>query len=95
MAVSIWQVLTAIAPILAPIIALVITVLGKIIWNHENRLTDLERGNTRQSRTLYGDEDDAQQDGLSKNVNEISERLTKLEQTIGELRDEVEELNEK
>jgi hypothetical protein len=91
--VSVWTVLTAIAPILAPLVALALSLVGRIIWNHEKRIRSLERGETRQGRTLYGDEDDPQQDGLANDIKYLSERVDQLEQTIGELRDEIHELN--
>jgi hypothetical protein len=93
LAASVWTVLTSIAPILAPIIGLLLTVVGRIMWNHEKRIRTLERGETRQSRTLYGDKDDPQQDGLASDINNLSDRVDQLEQTIGELRDEIHELN--
>lgn len=93
LSVSAWTILTSIAPILAPIIALILTLIGKIIWNHEKRIRALERGETRQGRTLYGDEGDPQQDGLANDIKVLGERVDNLEETIGELRDEVHELN--
>lgn len=92
--VSVWTVLTAIAPILAPLLALALTVVGKIVWNQEMRIRSLEQGETRQSRTLYGDEGDPQQSGLAHDINKLSTRVDKLERTIGELRDEIQRMND-
>lgn len=92
--VSVWTVLTAIAPILAPLVALALSLVGRVIWNHEKRIRSLERGETRQGRTLYGDEGDPQQDGLANDIKDLSDRVDNLERTIGELRDEIHELND-
>lgn len=85
MAVSIWQVLTAIAPILAPVISLVLVLIGRIIWNHEQRIRSLEASETRYSRTLYGDDDDLQQTGLSHDMKDVIDRLDRVEDKLDKL----------
>lgn len=87
MSVSIWQILTAIAPILAPVVSLVLVLVGRIIWNHEKRIRSLEQSQIRHGRTLYGDEDDVQQNGITHDVRRIIERLDALDKTIDKLRD--------
>lgn len=87
MAVSLWQILTAIAPILAPIISLVLVLIGRIIWNHEQRIRTLEQSSTRQGRTIYGDEEDIQQDGLAQDLSDVIDRLDRLENKIDQLND--------
>lgn len=90
MAVSLWQVLTAIAPILAPVISLMLVMIGRIIWNHEQRIRSLESSETRYSRTLYGDDDDLQQTGLSHDLKDVIERLDRLEDKLDQLNDQKE-----
>jgi len=85
MAVSIWQVLTAIAPILAPVLSLVLVLIGRIIWNHEQRIRTLEQSSTRHGRTLYGDDSDIQQAGLSQDLKDMIDRLDRLERKIDRL----------
>jgi len=85
----VWSVLSALAPILAPLLSLLLVVVGRIIWNHEQRLRRLEADKTRLSRTLYGDEDDIQQTGLSEDINELSERVDRVEKMIEQVRDEI------
>lgn len=85
MAVSIWTILTAIAPILAPVVSLVLVFIGRIIWNHEKRLRSLEQSETRHGRSLYGDDEDVQQEGLSQDLQDVLDRLDRLEQQVDEL----------
>jgi hypothetical protein len=85
MAVSIWQILTAIAPILAPVISLVLVLIGRVIWNHEQRIRSLEQSKTRHGRTLYGDDDDLQQTGLSHDLKDVLERLDRVERKLDKL----------
>jgi len=80
-----WQILTAIAPILAPVISLVLVLIGRIIWNHEKRIRTLEDSATRHGRTLYGDDDDVQQTGLSHDMRDVVNRLERLETKIDRL----------
>lgn len=88
MAVSIWQILTAIAPVLAPVISLVLVLVGRIIWNHEQRLRSLEQSRTRHGRTLYGDDDDMTHDGLSHNLSDVLARLDRVEKKLDKLNGE-------
>jgi len=88
MAVSIWTILTAIAPILAPVVSLVLVFIGRIIWNHEKRIRSLEQSETRHGRTLYGDDDDVQQHGLSQDLQQLIDRLDRLEQKVDELNED-------
>lgn len=94
MAASVWQVLSALAPLLAPLLSLLLVLVGRILWNHEQRLRDLERGGTRRSRTLYGDEQDAQQTGLSDDLNNLSDRVVELEQSVSQLKDEIQKMRD-
>lgn len=91
---SIWQILSILTQILAPLLSLFLVVIGRMIWNHENRITDLERSGTRQSRTLYGDERDAQQAGLAEDVKNLSDSVDELEESVSELRDLIKEMND-
>lgn len=82
MAVGLWGVLNTIAPILAPIVSLIILFLGKVIWNHERRIRQTEKSCVRHSRSLYGDEDDIQQLGLSEDLSDVIDRLERVENKI-------------
>jgi hypothetical protein len=83
--VDIWTILTAIAPILAPIVSLLLVLIGRIIWNHEKRIRSLEQSEKRHGRTLYGDDADSQQDGLSHDLADLIERLDRVENKIDTL----------
>lgn len=85
MTVSFWQILTALAPILAPVISLVLVLIGRIVWNHEQRLRSLEQSETRYGRSLYGDEGDAQQSGITESFDDLRKRLERLEQKVDQL----------
>lgn len=66
-----WQILTAIAPVLAVLVSLVLTIVVKVIWNHEKRIRANEKSQTRHGRTIYGDDEDVTQDGLAENVRDL------------------------
>lgn len=91
--VSIWTILTAIAPILAPIVSLILVLIGRVIWNHEKRIRTLEDGSTRHGRTLYGDDGDVQQTGLSQDMRDVVNRLERLETKIDRLNGNLEDRN--
>lgn len=91
--VGIWTVLTALAPILAPVISLLLVVIGRIIWNHEQRLRNLEKSGERTSRTLYGDEDDPQQTGLAEDIRVLIQRVDQVEDKLTELSNKIDEMN--
>lgn len=82
---SLWTILTAIAPILAPVVSLVLVLIGRIIWNHEKRIRSLEQAQTRHGRTLYGDDSDVQQSGLSQDISSVIERLDRVEDKLDQL----------
>lgn len=88
MSVTIWQILTAIAPVLAPIVSLLLMFVGKVIINHERRIRNLEQSKRRHSRTLYGDDDDLQQQGVSKIIENIYTRIEDSEEDIEDLQSE-------
>lgn len=83
--VSIWTALTAIAPVLAPVISLILVLIGRIIWNHEQRIREMEKSQRRHGRTLYGDDADYRQSGLSHDLKDVIERLSRVEQKLDEL----------
>jgi|APHM01.1.fsa_nt_gi hypothetical protein len=83
--VTVWTVLTAIAPVLAPIVSLILIFVGRVIWNQEKRIRSLESSETRHGRTLYGDDDDLRQQGLSSDIRDVIDRLDRLEDKIDEL----------
>jgi len=89
--VSLWTILTALAPILAPVISLILVFIGRIIWNHEKRLRSLEQAKTRHGRTLYGDDSDVQQSGLSHDINDMIQRLDRVENKLDRLNGEHDE----
>lgn len=91
MQVSIWQILTAIAPILAPVVSLILVLIGRIIWHHEKRLRTLEQAKTRHGRTLYGDDEDVQQRGLSENLHNVIDRLDRVERKLDTLNGHVDD----
>lgn len=85
MTASIWTILTAIAPILAPVVSLALIVAGRIIWNHEKRLRSNEQSIVRHGRTLYGDDHDVQQTGLSQDIQSLIDRIERVEEKIDRL----------
>jgi len=87
MAISFWSALNTLAPIIAPIVSIVIVFMGKVMWNQEQRIRGLEQSMVRHSRTLYGDDADMQQPGLSENLQDVIDRLERLEQKIDSMHD--------
>jgi hypothetical protein len=83
--VSVWTILTAIAPVLAPIVSLLLVFIGRVIWNHEKRIRSLESSKKRHGRTLYGDDDDLRQTGLSADLRDVLDRLDRVEDKIDTL----------
>lgn len=84
---TLWEILTAITPVIAPLISLLLVLIGRIIWNHEKRIRSLEQSRTRHGRTLYGDDDDIQQTGLSHDLKDVLDRLDRVEDKIDTLND--------
>lgn len=89
MAVGIWTVLQTLVPLFGPIVSTIVAVMGKVLWNHERRIRNLEQDTTRQGRTIYGDSKDDRQAGLSQDIQDIAERarenadrLDSIEHTI-------------
>lgn len=80
-----WDVISAISPILAPIISLILALIGKVVWNHERRVRQLEQTAVRHGRTLYGDEKDIQQNGLAQDIEIIIDRINNVESELSEL----------
>lgn len=80
-----WDVISAISPILAPIISLILALIGKVVWNHERRVRQLEQTAVRHGRTLYGDEKDIQQNGLAQDIEIIIDRINSVESELSEL----------
>lgn len=93
MVISIWSALSAITPLLAPLLSLFLIVLGRIIWNHEQRIRELERGSNRRSRTLYGDENDDRQIGLSEDIKNLDERIEDVERTLDRIENHLSDIN--
>lgn len=91
--VDVWTVLTALSPIIAPILSLLLVVIGRIIWNHEQRLRNLEKSGKRRSRTLYGDENDPRQTGLAEDIRVLIQRTDRVEDKLGELTKKIDDLN--
>lgn len=82
---SVWNIISAISPILAPIISLILVVLGRIIWNQEKRIRGLEKTAVRHGRTLYGDDQDLQQTGLSQDIDTLMERVDDIDEKMSEV----------
>jgi hypothetical protein len=91
---SIWQILQGLAPTVVPVTIASLGVLGKVLYNHERRIRRLEKGRTRHSRSLYGDEQDPQQTGIAQDIRTIDERVASLEADVAEIKDIVEELRD-
>lgn len=93
-AITVWDALAALAPLLAPILVLALTAVGKVLLDHERRLRAQEGAKNRQSRTLYGDENDPQQRGLSKDIAVMSDRIDKIESMIEDAQNDIDSLKE-
>lgn len=87
--VTLWGILSTIAPILAPILSLLLVTIGRIIWNHEKRIRQLERETTRHGRSLYGDDEDAQQTGVSQDMKKITDRIDDIQSDIVDIKQQI------
>lgn len=93
--VSVWTILSTLGTILIPFVILITTLLGRLLWKHEKQIRKLKRGRTRQSRTLYGDEDDPQQQGLAYDINKLSDQVEELNGRIRDMHELLDTQTEK
>lgn len=89
MEITVWGLLSLLAPILAPILAAVTVAIGRFVWTHEKRIRTLERGQIRHGRSIYGDDDDVQQTGISETLRDVIARLDRIESKVDDLESEV------
>jgi len=91
MSVTVWDVLSSLAPLLAPVVSLGLLLLGKIVWNLHQRIENNEVDLTKVKRTLYGDTDDAIQDGLTEGQADIRGLVEDLAQDVQDLSEKMDE----
>jgi hypothetical protein len=80
-----WTILTAVAPVLAPIVSAGLIGLGKLWWDQRNEIKQLKQKTTRHGRTLYGDDKDVQQKGLAQELQHVQEQLNEIQQTLDDM----------
>jgi chromosome segregation ATPase len=93
-----WQMLQGLAPLLVGFGSLVIGLVGLLVkayLNHRRRLQTLEKKLRRHSRSLYGDDGDAQQTGVAQDLRAIEERVETLEEEVRDVRRIVERIDER
>lgn len=93
MPVTLWEVLTVISPILAPILALALGGLGRFVWGlhrtnrkQDERINELEQLIKARDRTLFGDNDNPMDSGLATEVKEMRGDLDKVANEIQSLK---------
>lgn len=79
------DVLGLIVAIAVPIIPLLLTVLGKMVWNMRKRIAELEERTKRHSRTLYGDADDPTHAGLAEGLSDIKTTLADVRREVSHI----------
>lgn len=85
MVYALWKVLIDLGPALLPVLGLLFLLLSRVIWNHERRIRSLEQAKTRLGRSVYGDDDDINQAGLSATLQDVIDRLDRVEEKVDEL----------
>lgn len=81
-AVGLWEALSALSNIIAPILG---AIVAFVIWLHK-RIERLEDESNQQRRSLYGNEDDAMQSGIIKEVLSIKESVDTIKNTVDDSR---------
>lgn len=89
MSITVWDVLSALAPILAPIISLVLALFGKILWTLHKRVSDNEESITKLWRSVYGDDDDHVQEGLTKDQSDLRDVVDDISSDVQQLKEEM------
>jgi hypothetical protein len=79
------DVLGLLVAIATPIIPLLLTVLGKMVWDMRKRIAELEEQTRRHSRTLYGDAEDPTHDGLAEGLSEIQTTLADVRREVSHI----------
>lgn len=79
-------------PILVATVSLLIGSGGTAWWYHEKRIRRLEAGQSRQARSVYGDESNPLQDGLTGSVSELEEQIAKTKEGIRESEETIEQI---
>lgn len=84
--VGLWDALTAIPP-KAAVAVLVIIFLAALTIGKKDHEKLLEHGRTltRHGRTLYGDEEDPQQTGITQDVHDVSQRIDRVEEKVDDI----------
>lgn len=82
--IGISDILSIVSVIIAPIIGSLITLM---VWLHR-RIQRLERQQRRQNDSLYGREADVLSVGVIKNVQELTDRVDELEDSVEDQSDE-------
>lgn len=85
---DVWQIITAVGPIAAPLIAVLLYIIRKKISSFIRTQGDHGSRLTRIGRTIYGDENDPHQTGLAEDVRRLQNRVQELEQRVRELEDD-------
>jgi hypothetical protein len=94
--VNIWELLKVFGTIFTPIIVLILTAFGHLLWWFHKRLNTLEEGQTQVSRTVYGDKEDSRSAGLSQEISEIQTQIESIDEALDviERREEIRKIRE-
>lgn len=93
MSITVWQSIRILSQFLAPILSFLLLVMGRALWNLNSRVKALEKGETKHSRTLYGDEDDPVHSGLAHQLADLQKSVDELGEKVDHLCDRIENLD--
>jgi membrane-bound ClpP family serine protease len=82
--ISVWESLAILSHILPPIVGAVLTI---ILWIHR-RLSYIEKEQEQLGKSVFGNERDALNEGVIREVREMSEQLEEMQTCIEQIREQ-------
>lgn len=85
------QILDLLSKLVLPFVLAAMTLIGKGVWNLHQRLGEIESTLADHHTTLYGDDDDANIEGLTHDIAEMSDQTDRIESCLLRIEDEFED----
>jgi len=88
---AVWGALEAGAAIVIPFLVLILTAYGRALWSLHNRLGDVEDGQSRHDKTLYGDPQDPMHSGIATDLRDVRDRVERVDERLADIHEYVTE----